>query len=424
MKYFGTDGIRGIPGKSLSYDFLFKIGYSLKAFNNDVIIATDTRISKDMIVSSISSGILMAGININYVGVLSTSGLIYLSYIKGLTGVMITASHNPYMDNGIKIVNKGYKLSDYEELMLEALIDNYKIEELDFGTIHYNYPKIEYFNFLENYIIKSNLKICIDCANGALCEIAPIIFKKVTNDLVIINDKPNGFNINYKCGSTYLDNLRYIVKKNACDIGFAYDGDGDRVNVIDSNGNIIDGDMIIYIISMYLYNNGNLKNNSVVLSKMSNLGIVKALKEKGIKVIETPVGDKYIIKELTTHNLSIGGEASGHIIMKDIFHTGDGVLISLLLIKILQSLNKKIDDYYNEITLYPSKLLNINVGNKNQILSNEALLLKIEEIKKNDNDCKVIIRSSGTEDLIRLLVMAKTDYLVKKYTSELIDFIK
>ena len=334
---------------------------------------------------------------------------------------MITASHNKYSDNGIKIINKGYKLNDNEENEIEYLIDNdkydYKIGILDFVNINYDYLK-----FINNYLFNSKLKIVIDCANGSTSNLVFNVFNKVTNNLIIINNSPNGYNINENCGSTNVLKLKEEVIKNKYDIGFAYDGDGDRVIAVDKFGNICSGDILIYLLALYFKK--QFKLNKVVLSKMSNLGIIKLLNENNIEVIETNVGDKYIIEELQKNRLLLGGEDSGHIILNNIFHSGDGILISLFVLRALDYLNMNLNDIYNSIKLYYSININVKVNDKNIILNDSNLINKIKEIKtKLNNDCKIIVRPSGTEDLIRICIMGRNKEVVDKYLNELNNYL-
>ena len=426
MKYFGTDGIRGIPNEKLTIDLVTKLSSALKVLGNkDIVLATDTRLSKDMLSSAITAGSLAAGLNVHFVGVIPTPALIYYSYIHKFTGVMITASHNPYTDNGIKVLKNGFKLSEEDELAVENLIDNPEEKDNQIGKylIEEN-AKEEYLSFIKKHIIKSNKKIVIDCANGATFETAPEIFKNITNDLIVLANTPDGYNINNKCGSTHLEMLKETVVNEKADLGFAFDGDGDRVLAVDSKGNTVDGDMLIYILARYLKKNNKLNDNKVVLSMMSNLGLIKSLNDYGINVIETPVGDKYIVRALFDNHLSVGGENSGHIIVPDVLHTGDGVLNAVLIMKVLAETNTNLSDYLNEVKMYADKMVNIKVKDKSKVLNNKSLFNRIEEIKKElNNDCKIIVRASGTEDLIRVSVMAKDNDLVNKYSNELVNIV-
>lgn len=427
MKYFGTDGIRGIPNKKLTVDLVTKLGMALAALDSkEVVIATDTRISKDLLAYSIIAGALSRGLNVHYAGVMPTPALIYYSNLKQITGIMITASHNPYTDNGIKVLNKGLKLSEEQELKLESLIDNPSKYDGEIGKYNYE-PEIKniYLDFIRTKINKTKLKVCIDCANGATSTTAPILFKEVTNNLVVCAAEPDGYNINNGVGSTHLEYLKENVLKNKCDIGFAFDGDGDRVLAVDENGNLIDGDKLIFILAKYLKSINRLNDNKVVLTIMSNLGLISNLRKSGIDVVETQVGDKHVVKELLDNNLSVGGENSGHIIMPQELHTGDGVLIAITILKILEETNTNISDWLKNVHMYADKMVNVYVDDRNAVMNNAKLFERANEIRKElNNDCKIIIRPSGTEDLIRVTVMAKTNELVEMYSNELVNLVK
>ena len=427
MKYFGTDGIRGIPNKKLTIELVTRLGMALKSLDiNDVIIACDTRVSKDMLAFGLASGALSRGLTVHFAGVMPTPALIYNSHLKKCIGIMITASHNPYTDNGIKVLNKGIKLTEDEELMIESLIDNPADYNGEIGKLIFdNEAKDRYLEFINSKNVKSSLKVCIDCANGATSTTAPLIFNNVTNKLVICANEPDGYNINNGVGSTHLDYLKQHVLDNKCDIGFAFDGDGDRVLCVNKDGKIIDGDMLIFILAKYLKLNNKLNQNKVVLTIMSNLGLIDNLRQSGIEVVETNVGDKYVVRELLGNNLSVGGENSGHIIMPQELHTGDGVLVALMILKVLEETNTTIDDWLKDVEMYSDSLVNIRVEDRNRVMNNDKLFNRIEEIKKElNNDCKIIVRASGTEDLIRVTVMAKTEELVKKYSNELVSIVK
>ena len=425
MKYFGTDGIRGEANKTLTAELSFKLGQALSLLDSKVmVIATDTRASKDMLKCAIIAGALSMGIDVIDADIAPTPALIYYSQIKKITGIMVTASHNPYKDNGIKVLNKGVKLDESKELEIENFIDNdicnYNGEV---GVITNIDIKIPYFEFLDEFVVKTNKKIAIDCANGATYQTAPMILKKACSNLVICANNPDGYNINRQVGSTHLDNLKEFVLENKWDYGFAFDGDGDRVLAVDNLGRIIDGDMLIYILGSYLYKNNKLNHNQIVFTCMSNLGMLKKLHEKNIKTSITPVGDKYVVKELLDNNYSVGGEASGHIIMPDILKTGDGVLIALYIIKVLEETNTSFDDYLNEIEYYPEVLINLKVQNKKAYLE-EEVQNKIKEIKNIfKEDGKVFIRESGTEDLVRITVSCKKKDDMDKYSMELKNLI-
>ena len=426
-KYFGTDGMRGVPNIKLTVDIISKLGSALECLDNkEVVVATDTRLSKDMLANAVMAGALSHGMNVHFAGAIPTPALIYYSYVKGYTGVMITASHNPYTDNGIKILNNGIKLTDELEAKLETLMDNPSVYTGEIGRyIDEKEAMSTYLEFIDKFIQKSNFKIAIDCANGATYKTAPTIFSKVTDSLVVVANNPDGININNACGSTHLELLKKTVVDNKCDIGFACDGDGDRVLCVDENGNTIDGDKLIYLIAKYLKSKNQLNKNTIVLSIMSNLGLLHKLSDEGISVLETPVGDKYTHRALEEHQLSVGGENSGHIIVPSVLHTGDGVLNALLVVNLLSETNTKITDWFKDIKMYPDKMVSIKVSNKENVLNNKSLFDRIEEIKKKlNNDCKIIVRASGTEDLIRVSVMCKDEEVMLKYSDELVNMVK
>ncbi|MDE7264538.1 MAG: hypothetical protein K2N64_07745 [Anaeroplasmataceae bacterium] len=427
MKYFGTDGIRGIPNEKLTLDLVTRVGMALSLLpSKTVVIATDTRISKDMLSLALASGCLSRGLKVKHIGIVPTPALLYYSYVNKVTGVMITASHNPYQDNGIKISNLGFKLTEAEEKRIENYIDHVESFNKEIGSFRFSFESLsQYFSLLNQYVAKTNLKIAIDCANGATYKTAPAVFSKVSKRLVVLHHSPDGYNINRECGSTHLDSLKQAVVQEGCDIGFAFDGDGDRVLCVDCKGNTIDGDKMIYLFARYLKSEHLLKEDTIVLSKMSNLGLIKDLNRRGIKVIETEVGDKYIISELQKRNLSLGGENSGHIILPDLLHTGDGVLNALYLCQILSKTNTRIEDWFEDLVLYKDVMINIKVKDKNKVLQHPTLFKRIEEMKNSlHGDCKIIVRPSGTEELIRITVMALDEQIVEKYIEELVKLVK
>ncbi len=426
MKYFGTDGIRGIPNEKLNLALLTALGSSLKLLGNSgVLIGCDTRISKDMLFCGITAGALAAGLDVIHIGIVPTAALIYLSYKKKMTGIMITASHNPYQDNGIKIVNQGYKLTEKEETLLENSFGNLPLKNERIGQCFYDKSLVkEYHLFLSKHLCSSHKKIAIDCANGATYCVAPMLFSLITNQLIITGNEPDGYNINENVGSTHLEHLQKIVLRHQCDLGFAFDGDGDRLLCVDRKGNVVDGDVLIYGISKYLKEKNELHQNKVVLSIMSNLGIIHAFHHQNIDVVETKVGDKYIYEALTQEHLSIGGESSGHIILPNLLHTGDGILTAMFLLKILEETNTELEDWENEIHLYPHKVMNVSAKHKREILDDKQLQEKIKAYQEEFlNDCKIIVRASGTEDLLRVSVMASQEEFVEEALKDLVNLI-
>lgn len=426
MKYFGTDGIRGKPNENLTVDLALAVGKALRYLGGrNVMIGTDTRVSKDMLASAVTAGCLSVGLNVYDLGIVSTPALLYLTQQEEMLGVMITASHNPYQDNGIKLMKDGSKLTPQEEKLIEAKLEENGTYLVEPGQYFWSpEKKAIYLEFLKKHAYKTNLKIVIDCANGATTEIAPNIFTKVTSHLKTIACEPNGYNINLECGSTHLEKLRKTVLDYHYDIGFAYDGDGDRVLCVARSGDIIDGDHLVYLIARYLKDKNQLPNDMVVFTIMSNLGLIKDLEKKGIKAIETSVGDKYVLQAMDTYHLMVGGENSGHIIVKNLFSSGDGILISLFILKILEETKIYFTDWFKDIPFYYSNMLNRTVKNKEKVLNHPLILRKTEEFK-NDfcQNCKIIIRASGTEDVIRIMCMAQNKASVEQFLEELQQII-
>lgn len=415
MKYFGTDGIRGKYNDVVTNEIAYKLGRSLVLLDcSRVVVGSDTRISSESLLNSVIDGALSVGLDVVNASVIPTPGLVYYSKINNIVGVMITASHNPYFDNGLKVVKNGLKLTSVEEELIERILDievaykKYDNVEID------NTVKDMYLNLLENYVVSSKLKITIDCANGATCKSAPYIFNMVTKELNILGNKPNGTNINDNVGSTHLENI--INDKGDCDIAFSFDGDGDRVLIVENN-KVIDGDQIIYIIAKYLQDNNLLNNNKVVLTQMSNIGILKQLDKIGIGYVLTSVGDKHVVKELIDNDYSIGGENSGHIILPEILPTGDGVLVALLIIKIINEYNCSLTDLLSDVFMYEDIMVNLKVNDKSIIYKKE-IVDRINDIN-NKIDGKVIVRKSGTENLIRISVMGTNRDEVLMYLDEL-----
>jgi phosphoglucosamine mutase len=429
MKYFGTDGIRGKAYEFIDERLSFLVGKSLYQFKNQVdkiVIARDTRESGKMIVENIKKGAILGGLNIVDLGVVATPILAFAAKELDCFGVMVTASHNPYQDNGIKIFNRGKKSSPEEEVLIENVVDN----DIDLTNIvigkelENNEILLKYFQLYEYFPQNLKLKVAFDLANGAGITSAKEVLPKFVSKALFIADKPDGLNINKDSGSTHLDHLTAFVRKNKCDLGIAFDGDADRVLVIDENLEVIDGDLLIYIFAKYLKQESLLKNNIVVLSKMSNLGIIKALNNLGIKVIQTEVGDKYIFQALDQNQAVLGGENSGHIINRTIFDTGDGVLNAWYLLKVIQYFGKKIGDLKKEVSFYPDKLVNIKNIDKEIALNEDVVSLVNKYRDKLGEDGKVLVRPSGTEPLIRVSVSCESQTLVDQIIEDLVKTIE
>ena len=439
-KYFGTDGIRGIAGESLTADLSFKVGKALgkllteKKDHPKVVIGRDTRISCDMIEHALTAGLTSTGVNVMTVGTIPTPAIAYLTKtIETDSGIMISASHNPYQDNGIKIFGPdGFKLTDEQELEIESLIDNSEqIKNASFEKIGKLYGGSELSQKYVQHIKQSisgdlsNIKIALDCANGATTGVAPYIFGDLEADIETIGCQPNGININDNVGSTKIDTISAFVKENNVDVGFAFDGDGDRVLAVDANGNIVDGDKIMFILAKHLKEQGELKDNMVVSTVMSNIGFYKAIEENGLQSVKTAVGDRYVVEEMRNNNYSLGGEQSGHIILMNYATTGDGILTAVKLANIIKSTGKSLEELASEVSIYPQKLVNIKVIDKKAAMEDSEILAECEKVEKElEGNGRILLRASGTENLIRVMVEASSDELTDKYCEQVAKIVR
>lgn len=426
-KYFGTDGIRGKAYEVLTEDLAYRVGLALKVLNNDyLVLGRDTRESGIMLRDGIKKGAEASGIMVIDVGIVSTPLLAYLSGRFQALGVMITASHNPYQDNGIKVFKAGKKLFLREEEQIESVLHNpseVEMKEINVPELPFFDPFELYFEIYQDLLVKTSLKIGLDLANGATYEIAKNIFSKIASCLETIGDNPDGKNINKNVGSTHLEALTNLVLSKNLDIGFAFDGDGDRLMVVGKDGKVYDGDLLLYVFATYLKEKNLLKENTLVLTKMSNLGIVKALKKKGIEVLLTDVGDKYVLEALETKGLSLGGENSGHIINLNLLNTGDGVLNAIFLIKILEESQKSIEELTAKVWMYPDRTYNLKNVDKS-LAYDYAVLSKVEEYRDLlGNDGKILVRPSGTEPVIRITVSAPSQAEVDAIVEEIVKVI-
>ena len=439
-KYFGTDGIRGIAGESLTADLSFKVGKALgkllteKKEHPKVVIGRDTRISCDMIEQALTAGLTSTGVNVMTVGTIPTPAIAYLTKtIETDSGIMISASHNPYQDNGIKIFGPdGFKLTDEQELEIESLIDNSEqIKNASFEKIGKLYGGSELSQKYVQHIKQSisgdlsNIKIALDCANGATTGVAPYIFGDLEADIETIGCQPNGININDNVGSTKIDTISAFVKENNVDVGFAFDGDGDRVLAVDANGNIVDGDKIMFILAKHLKEQGELKDNMVVSTVMSNIGFYKAIEENGLQSVKTAVGDRYVVEEMRNNNYSLGGEQSGHIILMNYATTGDGILTAVKLANIIKSTGKSLEELASEVSIYPQKLVNIKVIDKKAAMEDSEILAECEKVEKElEGNGRILLRASGTENLIRVMVEASSEELTDKYCEQVAKIVR
>ena len=439
-KYFGTDGIRGIAGESLTADLSFKVGKALgkllteKKEHPKVIIGRDTRISCDMIEQALTAGLTSTGVNVMTVGTIPTPAIAYLTKtIETDSGIMISASHNPYQDNGIKIFGPdGFKLTDDQELEIEHLIDNTdEIKNASFEKIGKLYSGNELTQKYVQHIKQSisgdlsGIKIALDCANGATTGVAPFIFGDLEADIETIGCKPNGININDNVGSTKIDTIANFVKENNVDVGFAFDGDGDRVLAVDSKGNIVDGDKIMFILAKHLKEQGELKDNMVVSTVMSNIGFYKAIEENGLQSVKTAVGDRYVVEEMRNNDYSLGGEQSGHIILMNYATTGDGILTAVKLTNIIKTSGKSLEELAGEVSIYPQKLVNIKVIDKKSAMEDVEILAECEKVEEElEGNGRILLRASGTENLIRVMVEASSDELTDKYCEQVAKIVR
>lgn len=424
-KYFGTDGIRGIANEQLTPELAFKLGraggYVLtkEVEKPKVLIGKDTRISGDMLEGALVAGLLSIGAEVMRLGVITTPAVAYLTKAMGAElGIMISASHNPVEDNGIKFFGSdGFKLSDEQEVEIEAIIDQ---EEdnlprptgADVGVINdYFEGGQKYLQYLKQSIDNefTGLHIAIDCANGSTSSLANHLFADLEADISSIGASPNGLNINDGVGSTHPETLQALVVEKEADIGLAFDGDGDRLIVVDELGNIVDGDQILFICANYLNNRGLLHHSTVVSTVMGNLGFFKALEELDMQSKKTDVGDRYVVEEMRKGGYNLGGEQSGHIIFLDYITTGDGLLTALQLIDIMKETGKTLSELASEMVKYPQILKNIKVVDKHEVMVNPRVQEVIEKVEADMGDeGRVLVRPSGTESLVRVMAEAST----------------
>ena len=439
-KYFGTDGIRGIAGESLTADLSFKVGKALGKLLTEekehpkVVIGRDTRISCDMIEHALTAGLTSTGVNVMTVGIIPTPAIAYLTKtIETDSGIMISASHNPYQDNGIKIFGPdGFKLTDEQELEIESLIDNSEqIKNASFEKIGKVYGGNEltqkYIQHIKQSITGdlSDIKIALDCANGATTGVAPFIFGDLEADIETIGCQPNGININDNVGSTKIETISEFVKENNVDVGFAFDGDGDRVLAVDAKGNIVDGDKIMFILAKHLKEQGELKDNMVVSTVMSNIGFYKAIEENELQSVKTAVGDRYVVEEMRKNDYSLGGEQSGHIVLMNYATTGDGILTAVKLANIIKTSGKSLEELASEVNIYPQKLVNIKVVDKKTAMEDAEILAECEKVEKElEGNGRILLRASGTENLIRVMVEASSDELTDKYCEQVAKIVR
>ena len=440
-KFFGTDGIRGPISSKTSPDFILKLGWAAGEVFKDqgissFIIGKDTRISGYMLEAALQAGIISSGLNVRLVGPLPTPAISYLvSTFKSQGGIVISASHNSYEDNGIKFFDdKGQKISDELELLIEQKISEpIKVVEpenlgkaarlTDASGRYIEYCK----NSLSKEISLNNLKIVIDTANGAAYDVAPKVFGELGAEVVAISDNPNGLNINQNCGSTDLNVLKKAVLDNNADFGIAFDGDGDRLIIVDSEAKALDGDDILFLLAKFKFENQIvLGSKGVVGTEMTNKGLENALSEMGIELVRSKVGDKYVLEKLLELGWQLGGEQSGHIICLDSVATGDAIIAAIKFFEAFLTFGKPLNEILGSFKKYPQILTNIEVANAESILANKKFKNSCEKVQKeiSEFDGKILVRKSGTESLLRILVEAKDSKVTEIHSKQLTDLAK
>ncbi|MFB5394724.1 phosphoglucosamine mutase [Enterococcus faecalis] len=443
-KYFGTDGVRGIANKELTPELAFKLGryggYVLSQHEDSsrkprVLVGRDTRISGEMLEQALIAGLLSVGIEVFQLGVISTPGVAYLTRLqKASAGVMISASHNPAEDNGIKFFGAdGFKLVDDQEAEIEALLDAEedtlpRPSAEGLGSLD-EFPEglLKYSQFLVQSIPGdlADMTVCLDAANGATATAVNRVFADLETDFYTMGTSPNGLNINDGVGSTHPEALAEMVVEKGADAGLAFDGDGDRIIAVDELGRIIDGDKIMYICAKYLAEKKRLKKDTIVTTVMSNLGFHKAVEEIGLKDVVTQVGDRYVVEEMRKNDYNFGGEQSGHMIFLDYNTTGDGMLSGIQLLNVMKQTGKKLSELADEVTIYPQKLVNIRVTDKNGAMEVPAIKAVVEQAEAEMNgEARILVRPSGTEPLLRVMAEAPTQEKVDYYVDKIAEVVR
>ncbi len=441
-KYFGTDGFRGEANVTLPVNHAFEIGQFLgwyygkdKSEPCKIVIGKDTRRSSYMFEYALGAGITSTGADAYLLHVTTTPSVAYVTRTEDFDcGIMISASHNPFYDNGIKIINsRGEKMDEKTILKIEDYIDG-KIGNIPTAlrenigrTIDYSAGRNRYIGYLISLATRSyqGIKVGLDCANGSAWMIAKSVFDALGAKTYVINAEPDGTNINMNCGSTHIENLRDFVLEKGLDIGFAFDGDADRCIAVDENGRIIDGDLILYVYGCYMKQRGKLTNNTVVTTVMSNIGLYKAFDAEGIEYEKTDVGDKYVYENIVKNGHRIGGEQSGHIIFKKYATTGDGILTAIKMMEVMIESKKPMSKLAEPVKIYPQILKNVKVKDKKQAKDDEYVQKAVKEVSdKLGSDGRILLRESGTEPVIRVMVEAESKDICEKYVDYIIDIIK
>jgi phosphoglucosamine mutase len=443
LHYFGTDGVRGIANKELTPELAFRLGRMGGAVltrhaegrQPRVLVGRDTRISGQMLEAALIAGLLSVGIEILRLGVISTPGVAYLVRAQQAdAGAQITASHNPAEDNGIKFFGAdGFKLSDELEAEIEALLDTEedtlpRPAAAGLGTVN-DFPEgaAKYIKYLQTTTPETfeGMRIAIDAANGATSGLVASLFADLGADFETMATSPNGLNINDGVGSTHPQALADFVLETGAEVGLAFDGDGDRLIAVDELGHIVDGDQVMFITGKYLSDHGRLKGDTIVTTVMSNIGMYKAMAANGISSVKTAVGDRYVVEEMLASGFNLGGEQSGHVVYLDWSTTGDGMLTALQLLTVMKTTGKKLSELAGEMVVYPQKLVNVKVKDKKAALENEAIqnVITAVEAEMGDNG-RVLVRPSGTQDLLRVMAEAPTEELVNAYVDRIVKVVE
>ncbi len=439
-KYFGTDGFRGEANEVLTVEHAFKVGRYLGWYYGQehkarVVIGKDTRRSSYMFEYALAAGLTASGANAYLLHVTTTPSVSYVTRTENFDcGIMISASHNPYYDNGIKVINgKGHKMEAEVEEKIEEYIDG-KIPEIPLAkkekigrTIDYVAGRNRYIGYLISLATRSfeDMKVGLDCSNGSAFTIAKAVYDALGAKTYAINCEPDGTNINTDCGSTHIEVLQNYVKEKKLDVGFAYDGDADRCIAVDENGDVVDGDLILYVCGKYLKENGRLNGDTIVTTIMSNLGVKNAYENARLKYGKTAVGGKYVYENMVRNNFSLGGEQSGHIIFSKHATTGDGILTSLMIMEVMLEKKQSLSKLCEDVKIYPQLLKNVRVADKKTARENPEVTKAVNDVAEAlGDDGRILVRESGTEPVIRVMVEAATDELCEKYVSQVVDVIR
>lgn len=442
-KYFGTDGFRGEANVTLTVEDAYKVGRFLGWYYGKkkpeekcrVVIGKDTRRSSYMFEYSLVAGLTASGADAYLLHVTTTPSVSYVVRTEEFScGIMISASHNPFYDNGIKVINeKGEKLEEDVITEIEKYLDGgmgeipYAVRDQIGRTVDYAAGRNRYIGYLISIATRSfkNKKVGLDCANGSASAIAKNVFDALGAETHVIHNNPDGVNINTNCGSTHIEGLQKYVVENGLDVGFAYDGDADRCLAVDGEGNLVDGDKIMYICGKYMKEQGSLVNNTVVTTIMSNFGLYKALEREGISFEKTAVGDKYVYENMSQNGHCLGGEQSGHIIFSKHATTGDGILTSLKIMEVMLEKKESLKKLADEVEIYPQVLKNVRVHDKKTAQDDPDVQEEVQKVSDALGDTgRILLRQSGTEPVVRVMVEAETDAICEKYVDQVIDVMK